>query len=226
MSCQAVAESRRCQTCWYSFSCTGTVDLVVQRVDCGEHGAQVEPVAHHGVSRNDLRCRTARAILQTRDEARAATVDHVIAKLGGYDLAPQTVAADFIRIFLLHLLREIAEEIGLEMGFVRDFAGHQLVKQHDLRIGQKNADFRPRQRLSPCFAFRDLLRSGQKLHATVKKATLLQKRHHPRLVRKLRQPALLDKRDRQGLLVVVLKHQLGDFFRHLRKQLVARLPRQ
>jgi hypothetical protein len=125
--------------------------------------------AHCHEGRDGLGRRLSAQILQAADEGRAAPIDGVIGDFRCDDLAPQPMPRMFA-VPLDHSIGEIADQIRLETGIVRQVGSDQIVKQHDLGIGEQHADFGTRQALAFLLSFGHLLRRRQLLDLAIEQA--------------------------------------------------------
>jgi hypothetical protein len=131
-----------------------------------------------------------------------------------------------VAAYLGRVVGEIRHQVAVEMRIVRHGARHDVRKQHDLGVGEQNAEFRPGQRLAARLALGQHGGRRQRLDRPVEQPARLQRGHEAGLVREVGQAAPALQRQRQRLLVIVGQHQPADFRRHFGEQLVARRPRQ
>ena len=113
------------------------------------------------------------------------------------DFAVKAMACNIPRIALLHLAREVIRQQMLQIGFIRQGAGHQRVEQRQLRIGQQDADFRPGQRLAGGIAFVKFRIVRQRLHLAVQLTGGFQCCHQAAQLFAVARPLALDKRNGQ-----------------------------
>ena len=125
-----------------------------------------------------------------------------------------------------HFRREVMFQRGGEMGIVGQVAGHHLVKEHDLGIGQQDTDFRPRQRLARLIAFAQHLIAGQGFDLAVQMPLFLKPGHQPAQRCAIGRPPHFGQRQGQRLLIIVAQHQIRHLVRHRGQKPVAFRTRQ
>src|SRR3546814_9495776 len=64
------------------------------------------------------------------------------------DLATQRVLLHLLAVVLTHLAREVLEQVAAQERVVRQVGLHQLVGQHDLRVGQQHRELRSEEHTS------------------------------------------------------------------------------
>ena len=135
----------------------------------------IEHIAHRDPGTGYLHHAHARVFSDAMIEGDTRDVHHLVAHLGGDDLAPQAVLLDGSTEPLAQRGREIGPQCRCQVGVVGHVRRHQQVDVGELRIGQQHGELGSGEPAAHGLALSDLLVGGQELERPVDPAVGLER---------------------------------------------------